>query len=98
MTPDTIISIAIYLASGAALWILLRRPPKPTKENYPNRTPNGPQTATQAATRPPVRDCKPGTDRAALDWMEQVYAMPCFQRSTDRLLDDIHNDNGDQQA
>jgi hypothetical protein len=42
-------------------------------------------------------DPRRGTDKALADECALIYAMPEFQRATDRLLDDIHNAQGDQQ-
>lgn len=65
-----------------------------------NRAPISEERSTEAAARvglPPASpDSRPGTDTAALDWLELTYEMPGFDRAADRLLRDIHDDQGEQ--
>ena len=51
------------------------------------------------ATEVAQADTRPGTDAAALDWLELTYNMPDFDAGAARLqaaIDDQHDTKGDQ--
>lgn len=89
---------AIFLGSPIVLYRMCRRPRPSLQQRVaqaetrtaavpypePASPPSAPDTRRRSAI-PSGPDARPGTDAAALDWLELTYAMPDFDAATDRL-------------
>jgi hypothetical protein len=112
MNASTAIGIGYIACFGALVVLIVRNRPK--RPALPQRiTQANARTAARTRTEeesadcvpaPPHLDCKPGTDAAALDWIELTYGMAAYDgpgwapgHNRFRAIHDDDTTKGDQQ-